>query len=287
MIRVRAPAKLNLWLRVLARETDGYHQIETLFCALELADELEITEAAPGIRLDVEGARLGPVEDNLVYRAARSYHDAIGRAPAVHVRLRKHVPAGAGLGGGSSDAAATLLALDRMHGEPVGREGLLDMGARLGADVPFFVTGAPLALGWGRGDRLLPLPPPPGAPVLLAVPPFAVSTPEAYRLLDERRDRDSTTAGASVLDPSACGDWTAIAARAANDFEDALRARHPELEEIRGALDAHGARIARVTGSGSAVFGVFRDEAGRAQARRVLARTFDGVRLIETASRAG
>ncbi len=186
-LRTLAPAKVNLRLRVLAREDSGYHQIETLFQALDFGDEVEVAEGDRGIRLEVEGMDVGPVEENLAYRAAVSFLDRLRGDGGVSIRLRKRVPPGAGLGGGSSDGAAVLRLLAALHPGAVGEEALLEIAAGLGADVPFFLAPSPLALAWGRGDRILPLSPLPPRPVLLALPPLAVDTPGAYGMLDEVR----------------------------------------------------------------------------------------------------
>ncbi len=283
-IRVRAPAKVNLSLRVLAREDGGYHQIETLFCALELADTLELRAGGTGIRLEVEGAELGPAEDNLVYRAAAAFYRTTAIGPGVAVRLRKEIPAGAGLGGGSSDAAATLHALNELYGRPRDRDALVDLAAGLGSDVPFFLCGSPLALAWGRGDRLLPLPPLPRAPVLVAVPGFAIPTAEAYRALDAHRVATGAAPGAAVVPPDALASWAAIAAAAINDFEPPAYARFPGLETLKSRLLEAGAALALLSGSGSALFGIFPDEKQRDDARSALHAHGDDVRLIPTAT---
>ncbi|HET9985467.1 MAG TPA: 4-(cytidine 5'-diphospho)-2-C-methyl-D-erythritol kinase [Longimicrobiales bacterium] len=280
-MKVRAAAKLNLHLSVLAREADGFHQLETVFCALELADDLDVELGEPGVRLVVDGPDLGPLDRNLVHRAAVAYFEAAGLPAAVDVRLVKRVPAGAGLGGGSSDAAATLRALDQLHGAALGAERLLQLAARLGSDVPFFLADAALALAWGRGERLLALPEPPRAPVLLAVPPFAVSTPEAFRALDEHR------AAAWVPEPrvhraATFQTWTALAARATNDFEPVLFQRYPVLPALKAALLDAGAELALLTGSGSALFGIFRARAHCREAAQALRAAFADVEFIET-----
>lgn len=280
-MKVRAPAKLNLHLSVLAREADGFHQLETVFCALELADELDVELGEPGIRLVVDRPDLGPLDRNLVHRAAVAYFEAAGLHGGVDIRLAKRIPAGAGLGGGSSDAAATLRALDQLHGATLGAERLIQLAARLGSDVPFFLADAALALAWGRGERLLPLPEPPRAPVLLAVPPFAVSTPEAFRALDEHR------AAAWVPEPrvhraATFQTWTALAARATNDFETVLFERYPVLPVLKAALLDAGAELALLTGSGSALFGIFRARAHCREAAHALGAAFPDVEFIET-----
>ncbi|HEX2091942.1 MAG TPA: hypothetical protein VHG28_06045, partial [Longimicrobiaceae bacterium] len=182
-VRVEAPAKVNLRLRILAREETGYHALETLFCAVSLADTVEVRPGGAGIALEVRGGvDTGPPEHNLVVRAAERFYRDLGGSPALRIELTKRIPAAAGLGGGSSDAAATLRALNLLHGEPFARAGLLQMAIGLGSDVPFFLCGSTLALGWGRGERLLALPPLPTRPVLIAHPGVAMPTGEAFRL---------------------------------------------------------------------------------------------------------
>jgi 4-diphosphocytidyl-2-C-methyl-D-erythritol kinase len=267
MVRVNAPAKLNLHLEVLAREDSGYHQLETLFCELELADELELEPAAAGIELAVEApspdaeAQLGPAAENLVYRAAELYLAETGLGDGVRIRLRKRIPIGGGLGGGSSDAAATLVGLDRLHRGRLGEQGRLRLGAQLGSDVPFFLCGSPLALAWGRGGRLLPVEALPSLPVLLLLPGRGLSTAAAYEALDRTRTGREANAEPSILRASLLTDWDYIAHHSRNDFEDVVFQAMPELAAARALLVQHGALLARLTGSGSTVFGVFRDHA--------------------------
>ena len=171
-VRLPAHAKLNLFLRVMAREADGFHGLETLFCLVDLADELRAERReGRGVTIEVEGAELGPPGENLALRAAAAVLAATGDRFAVQLALTKRIPVRAGLGGGSSDAAAALLAVNRLAGNAVPRHELLQFAARLGSDVAFFLAGAPLALAWGHGERLLRLPPLPPAPALLLTPP--------------------------------------------------------------------------------------------------------------------
>ncbi len=291
-----APAKVNLFLRVTAREASGYHQIETLFQRLELADEVSLALRTDGeVRLQVEGVpegTLGPEDGNLAVRAARAFAGALARQgvafPGVDIRVVKKTPAGGGLGGGSSDAAAVLRGLNHLTGAPMGPDDLLPLGGTLGADVPFFLTGAPLALGWGRGDRLLPLPPLPPSPVLLAIPPFPVETPEAYRLLAMERERiEAGVLPAGVLPPEDLMGWEGVARLAENAFQGVLDPRHPILRRIRNAMEMAGARVALLSGSGSTIFGVFDDDGGVARARGALTELSDvhvggALRLVES-----
>jgi 4-diphosphocytidyl-2-C-methyl-D-erythritol kinase len=260
-----APAKVNLALHVLAREESGFHQLETIFCALDLADELEIELHGNDIELHVHGADLGDVRGNLVYRAATAYFAAIDAQPGARIRLQKRVPHGAGLGGGSSDAATTLRLLDVLHGAPLGVHRLLRLASTLGADVPFFATGEAMALAWGRGERLLPLPAPDARDVLLVVPDKAMPTAYAYAELARRRGRGTATPAGSLLDHRLLGSWSGLARLARNDFENIAFEHVAGLAEVKQRLREHGAAPALLAGSGSAVFGVF-ERASRADA---------------------
>ncbi|HEX6913136.1 MAG TPA: 4-(cytidine 5'-diphospho)-2-C-methyl-D-erythritol kinase [Longimicrobium sp.] len=263
---VSAPAKVNLFLRVLAREEGGYHALETLFCALSLADTVRVRRGAPGIRLQVEGGvDTGPAEGNLCVRAAERFHAALGEAPAVDIHLAKRIPSAAGLGGGSSDGAAVLRALNALHGEPFDRAALLRMAIGLGSDVPFFACGSALALAWSRGERLLALPPLPPRPAIVAHPGVAMPTAEAFRRIAERRGGE-TTPDARALGLDQLRDWDSVAALAENDFEPVVGEEIPFIALATSALRQGGARIALMAGSGSSVFGIFDGEDARDQA---------------------
>jgi len=263
---VAAPAKVNLFLRILAREESGYHGLETLFCAVSLADTVRIRHGAPGIRLHVEGAvDTGPAERNLCVRAAERFHAALGRAPGIDIHLTKRIPSAAGLGGGSSDGAAALRALNALHGEPFDRAALLRMAIGLGSDVPFFVCGSALALAWSRGERLLALPPLPPRPALIAHPGVAMPTAEAFRHIVERRGGGYAPAARS-LPLDALGGWDSLAALAENDFQPVVEERISFIGLATSALRQGGARIAMMTGSGSSVFGIFDAEDARDRA---------------------
>lgn len=283
-LQVRAPAKLNLHLAVLAREASGYHQLETVFCELDLTDRLEVRRGQPGLRLEVDGTSLGRPEENLVHRAARAFYRTAAIAPAAEIRLEKRIPVGAGLGGGSSDAAATLRALNVLHHTPLDDAALLHIGAALGSDVPFFLIDSPLALGWGRGQRLLALPPLPPAPVLLVVPDFALSTAQTYGALDQDRAEGDDRVAPHTLTPEAFATWDAIASYACNDFEPVVFRRHPELARLREGLAASGARLTHLTGTGSALFAIYTDTPALARGAERLHRQHDGVTVIETAT---
>jgi 4-diphosphocytidyl-2-C-methyl-D-erythritol kinase len=255
---VSAPAKVNLRLRILAREASGFHQLETIFLRLELADVVRVRRAR-GHSLDVAGnatgPTLGPVEKNLAWRAANAYADSSGMRGGWAVELEKRIPVGGGLGGGSADAGAVLRALDAMSPAPLGEARLLALAATLGADVPFLTSTCSCALGWGRGERLLALEPPESRPVVLLVPAFGVSTAEAYGWLREGAVGPVSN-DEGILDPSTLATWTGLAAVATNDFEAVVTARHPVLASLIRALQAAGGAPAMMSGSGSVVFGV-------------------------------
>ena len=257
-VQVAAQAKVNLRLRILAREESGFHQIETIFLRLELADLVRVRRSTTRA-LDVSGAgdaaALGPMEQNLAWRAALAYTGAARGQSGFAIELVKRVPVGGGLGGGSADAGAVLRALDAMSPEPLGEAALLRLAATLGADVPFLSSESPCALGWGRGERLLPLPPPPPRDVVLLVPPFGVSTADAYGWL--RTDATLQPGlDATMLDPAALTDWGGLAAVATNDFEPVVARRHPEVASLLETLRAASCAPAMMSGSGSVVFGI-------------------------------
>ncbi len=258
-VELEAPAKVNLRLRILAREVSGYHSIESLFCALSLSDSLVVEETEePGISLEVEGGiATGPTVENLAVRACRRFLAEAGEAPALRVRLVKRIPSAAGLGGGSSDAAAVLRALNALRGEPFPDALLLQWAVELGSDVPFFLCGSPLALGWSRGERLLALPPLPPRPVLVAHPGAAMPTADAFSRLAERRGGSAFRPEAFAFPLDALGSWEGVAALAKNDFGFVAGEGLPGIERARERMRLAGARIALLAGSGASVFGVF------------------------------
>jgi 4-diphosphocytidyl-2-C-methyl-D-erythritol kinase len=265
-LTLRAHAKLNLDLRVGGQRADGYHELRTIFQTVALHDTLVI-ESTPRKPFTIAGdASAMPLgEDNLAWRAAAALWHAIGRAGlpiGARITIRKRIPAQAGLGGGSSDAAATLAGLNRLWREPIAPLALVSLAATLGADVPFFLVGGS-ALGLGRGDEVYPLIDLPSHEVVIVRPSFGVSTKDAYAWLADAR---STPPGKGV----------ALAERSyegfANDFERVVEAHHPEIPEIRQCLQRLGAKTARMSGSGSAVFGLFETTAGARRAEIKLRR---------------
>ncbi|HEY4131486.1 MAG TPA: 4-(cytidine 5'-diphospho)-2-C-methyl-D-erythritol kinase [Gemmatimonadaceae bacterium] len=255
---VRAQAKVNLLLRVLARETSGYHSIETVFLRVELADTVRVRISA-GTSLDLSGPELprnglGPTEQNLAYRAAIAYQAASGWPHGFAIEIEKNIPVGGGLGGGSADAGAVLRALDALSPNPLGAQ-LVEIAAPLGADVPFMTIESPMAVAWGRGERLLPIRVPDARPMLIVVPDFSVSTAAAYGWIASSRGENAPRG--STLSLAALDTWEGIAGVATNDFERVVAAHHPQITELVDELASADAMVAMMSGSGSAVFGVF------------------------------
>lgn len=256
---VPAFAKINLSLQVLGRRPDGYHEIRTVFQTVALADRLalEFTPAGGGLRVEVAGRP--PIPDNLAERAARQFCQRYGVGGRLRIELEKRIPMGAGLGGGSSDAAAVLLALGPLTGRAATPAELMDLAAALGSDVPFFLCGG-TALGLGRGEQLYPLPDAASRPVLIVAPPIHVSTAEAYARLG--RPALTSAADSRKLNVFQSFVWQpGYVSGAANDFETAVFELHPELGRWQRKLERLGAQPARLSGSGAALFGVFPDRA--------------------------
>ena len=254
--RVRAQAKINLFLRILAREQSGYHSLETLFARIALADELSVRATAGSRSVDCTGADLGPAEANLAYRAAQAFATATGWPSGFAIEITKRIPVGGGLGGGSADAGAVLRSLNALSPRPIAPASLLEIAGALGADVPFMTLDSPVALAWGRGDRLLALPGLPTAPITLVLFDFGVSSAEAYGWVAEARQRGAGWRTAGALSLAALGSWEGVATLATNDFEDVVGARHPAIAAALEAARGAGALVAQLSGSGATVFAV-------------------------------
>ena len=279
-----AHAKLNLFLRVLAREADGYHGIETLFCLVSLADTLRAERRdGHGVTIEVTAGDAGPDAENLAARAAAMVLEATGHRFGVHLSLAKVIPVGAGLGGGSSDAAAALVLVNRLAGNAVPHHELFQFASRLGSDVPFFLSGAPLALAWGHGQRLLRLPPFPPAPALLLSPPTPIRTADAYGWVDAAR-QTSGRRGAVALDGDVLSRWGDVGRMAGNDFESPVFGRTPAIRAAFEALVASGPIVCRMSGSGSTLFAIYRSARERDDARMMLGRKHGTLTAVETAA---
>ena len=262
-VRLSAPAKVNLRLGVLGKRPDGYHDIDTLFQAIDLCDEVEVRLGGAGIRLHVAGADLGAIEDNLAHRAAVRFAAEVGLSRGVDIELTKRIPAGAGLGGGSSDAAAVLRCLAALCGLDDADARLGRAALALGSDVPFFLCGSPLARGRGRGEVLDPLASLPAGDLVLVSPPVHVVTAEAYTALSKSRGGSVRAVDRTTPTPHS---WAEVAARASNDFQAVIAGAHAEVGRALDAVRSAGAAFTLMSGSGSSVFGSFPD---RATARQV------------------
>ncbi len=280
---VRSFAKINLALAVLGRRADGFHEIRTVYQTIDLHDEIEIRPSAD-LRLDCSGLQDVPVESNLVWRAARELLGSVSTSCGAHIVLRKNIPAGAGLGGGSSNAAAALLGLCRFWGITPPEDDLMKIAARLGSDVPFFLYGG-TALGAGRGEEVYPLPEPAPSRLLVLFPGISVSTAEAYRSLSLAL----TSQDAALRIQRFCGrlpEGSGCLTGIFNDFETSILPAHPAISEAKAFLTSRGAIASLLSGSGSAVFGFFLDEESTLAAFRQVKR--DGWRAFpaKTLSRA-
>jgi 4-diphosphocytidyl-2-C-methyl-D-erythritol kinase len=251
--RVRALAKVNLDLRVLGKRPDRYHELRTVFQTISLADEIELAfEPRRSTEITLAGAP--GISDNLVLKAAGVCFEELRLTGRLEMSLSKRIPIGAGLGGGSSDAAAVLLALPVLAGGVIRVERLTAMARDLGSDVPFFLLGG-RAAGLGRGTELYPLPDAPAGPALLIAPPIHVSTASAYRGLN--RGELTTEPLQNKIDSFQSQVWDAGAVVGVNDFEDVVFREHPSLRILKQRLVKLGAHSALMSGSGSSVYGIF------------------------------
>lgn len=271
------PAKVNLALRVLGLRGDGYHEIRTVFQAIDLSDMLLVRPAGE-LSLSCDDPRVPEDASNLAMRAAFLLTERFGVRAGAAMRLAKRIPAGGGMGGGSSDAAGALLALSETWGLGLEADDLAPLAARLGADVPFFLRGG-TALGEGRGERISPMPFAGPLRLLLGIPPFGIVTREAYGWADAHltpspKDVSVKRARGGKSSPENDFHW------GVNDLEGGVFERWPALLAFRDGLLRGGARMALLSGSGSTVFGVFDDSGTLRRAAESLAAQFPGWRLL-------
>lgn len=259
MITLQEPAyaKLNLTLDILGKRPDGYHDLRSVMQQISLCDEVEIdVETGEDWTLEIDRPELPTDSRNLAWKAAGVFYQALGRDPqGVAIRIQKRIPSQAGLGGGSADAAAVLKALNRHEGSPFSTEELTQLGAKVGSDVPFCVLGG-TALCEGRGEILTPLPAMPECFYCIVMPDFSVSTADLYAQVDqaELAYRPDPQAMVEALQE---GDLLKVAGRLCNAMEPLVAEKHREMVAIRAILEDCGALGMAMTGSGSAVYGVF------------------------------
>ena len=251
-----AYAKLNLTLDVLGKREDGYHDLKSVMQTVSLRDDIEI-DVGTGkpwcLKCDKDGIPCD--ERNLAWKAAKVYCDAVGRDPdGLEIRITKRIPSQAGMGGGSSDAAAVLRALNRHFGNPLSEQALADLGARVGSDVPFCVVGG-TCMCEGRGEKLRRLPNMPACIFVVCKPEFSVSTPELYRKIDEvaiLKRPDHLDVESALED----ADLEKLARNVFNVFDPVVAAEHPVLDEIKNVMMEYDALACQMTGSGSATFAI-------------------------------
>ena len=282
MLRIHAPAKVNLLLKVLGREESGFRQLETVFAALEFGDTVTLSPAPSGITVDTGEMELGPIQGNLAYMAAKGFLERSGVDEGLDIRLTKRIPVGGGLGGGSSDAGATLRGLQTLYPGFLSAEELGDLARSIGSDVPFFLSPSPFALGQGRGDEILPLAPLPSAPVLLAIPPAGVDTGVAYGLLARAREGNPVPKEKRAFPAQALSSWDDVAAMAHNDFEEVIFPSHPHLARLRQGLQATAPVLSLLSGSGSTVFALYSDDVLASSGKAALEAAFPDTRFVLT-----
>ena len=277
MIIINAYAKINLTLEITGRRPDGFHLLETVMQQISLCDTVCAQKAPRGVRVLCSDPSLSG-EKNIVWRAAQLFFEKMQIAGGVSVSIRKEIPAQAGLGGGSADAAAALLAFNELYDTNLSEEALCAIAAKLGADVPFCVTGG-TKLGAGIGEILSPLPPLPPCGIVVAKPHFSVSTAQAYREIDRKPFAQAASA-IKMQEALTGGSLKNIAEALYNDFE--LASEHPEIAQIKEEMRSFGALGAQMTGSGSAVYGLFEKDDPAAEAcRAALAQKYGTAFLCE------
>ena len=264
IIDEKAYAKLNISLDVTGKRDDGFHNMLMVMQSISLSDSIRIELNDSAIVTSRSNYRFVPGDDrNLAVRAAKVFFARCGdKSSGAHISIRKHIPVGSGMGGGSADAAAVLRALNRVFGRPFSEQELADIGAEVGSDVPFCVIGG-TALVQGRGELISPLPALPKCRFVICKPSFSISTPELFKKLDavsNRRHPDT----AGIVEALEAGDLNRVCRRMYNVFEEVSDRRLRCVSEIKSILLDHGALGAVMTGTGSAVFGVF-DSNSRAE----------------------
>jgi 4-diphosphocytidyl-2-C-methyl-D-erythritol kinase len=270
----KAPAKINLFLRVLRKRNDGYHDIASLMQKITLYDELIFSPRPEGITLNCPGSNLPTTEANLVFRAAQSIFAYANYPSGMEITLIKKIPLAAGLGGGSSDAATTLMALNEICSLGLKKRDLMMVGAKLGADVPFFIFGN-TALASGIGDELKDLQNLPKLNLVLINPPFELSTKMVYENLNLRLTREKINY--SIPRFFALGD---VVRELHNDLETVSLKMHPELNDLKQKLLRHGALGALMSGSGPTIFGIFTDEKAAKKALEAIKKEVSGECIV-------
>lgn len=253
-----SPAKINLWLRILRKREDGFHEVQTRLCRLTLGDTVEVTHEGPGsqVTLTCSDAAVPLDESNLAIKALRAFESRTGKRSSWRIHLEKMIPAGAGLGGGSSNAATVLKACNELTGAPLNQEQLIQIGGQIGSDVPCFLLDTPAADGSGRGEQVAPAEFPWGLPLVLIKPPFPVPTPWAYKCWAGSKEIPGV-----LYAPQFCP-WGAMV----NDLERPVFEKFLLLPTLKSWLLEHGdVRAALMSGSGSTMFAITESAAAAAE----------------------
>ncbi|MEW6672036.1 MAG: 4-(cytidine 5'-diphospho)-2-C-methyl-D-erythritol kinase [Thermodesulfobacteriota bacterium] len=266
-MKLFSPAKINLFLHILGKRPDGYHNLVTLMCCVGLYDIVRLDFSVRDVSVACNHPLVPLDHTNLACRAAKRFFDHINRKEGVGISIEKQIPVGAGLGGGSSNAATVLLGLNRFYGLPLSREQLIALGVSIGADVPFFIDQKP-AIASGVGEILEPCSGIEPYTVLLVFPGFSISTAEMFKNFNFRLTKDIE----KIKIPFFRNRNFDIKRDLHNDFEKIAEEKHPELASIKNVLLKHGAMGALMTGSGSAVFGLYRDRESAEKAYSTLCR---------------
>ncbi len=285
---VWTPAKLNIRLKVVGRRPDGYHDLVSLMVPIGIFDTLDFSPGSPGVSLTCEGTGVPENEENLVFRAALAFYARIGEEPALSISLRKEIPVAAGLGGGSSDAAATLMTLNRMHGALLSGDEMAELAVDLGADVPFFLHNRP-SVATGIGECLEPINHWPLFWYVVVTPPLTISTPWVYDRLEMNATPSPADSGRQDIQrlkltnreygtilTSLKKDRPDIRSLLENDLETVTAVHYPVIETLKKLLMESGAEGALMSGSGPSVFGVFRSEEEARKAEGIVSRRADG-----------
>lgn len=267
-LKLQAPAKINLFLEILGKRQDGYHEIETVMQEIDLSDTLEIEETNKGIELICSDPEVPCNEENLVWRAVRLFQEASGISKGVRIRLEKRIPMGAGLGGGSSDAAAVLKGLNILWQTAIRKERLMEMAARLGSDIPFFIQGR-TALCRGRGERVNPITVRRGFYYTLVYPGISISTATIYRNLkiDLTKGRKDANLFVNALE---LGDPKCLGQLLFNRLEAVAFGLYPELQDIKILLESYHPCGVLLSGSGSCIYGLFETRREAEETRKKL-----------------
>lgn len=283
-VKLRSWAKLNLTLDVLDNRGDGYHELDSVVQVISLFDELEFVPASAGVIQITADADWLPLDSsNTIFRAVDVFKEWVGAEPGIRCAIRKHIPAQAGLGGGSSNAAATITALNVLYNAGLDIETMTGLAAKVGSDAALFIAGGTVRMR-GRGDVLEPLPDAPCLSFVIVKPDEGVSTADAYSLLDQG-DHDRRRLSQDAVEAVMAGQRDALVDCFGNDFDGVISERLESVRLAKQALKTAGARSAMLTGSGSAVFGVFNTEADAASAAGTIPPSVGSVYVVRSMSR--